>query len=225
MAIQHKDIPESELHEPKGVSVAAANTVYVATGLGSGSWQKIGSEDIEGLGDQNNTEGLIMISNGQGGFKYVPATAYGSLVINNNSTGFPITAAGDSTLNTNTDYKVLTGTGASWIPDLTHNTAVTSDGVRVLHTGIYRVETWMDIVGFPNNMARLAMKYIVNDNEFSLRKISVKSNSGGDAGSLTGFGLVELAEDDVVRVAVASTHAGNIIFESGNVTITLVRAI
>lgn len=39
MAIAHKDIPEAGLHEPKGVSTAAAGTVYVADGAGSGDWE------------------------------------------------------------------------------------------------------------------------------------------------------------------------------------------
>lgn len=36
----HKDLTGTDLHEPKGVSGAAANTVYVADGSGSGAWQK-----------------------------------------------------------------------------------------------------------------------------------------------------------------------------------------
>lgn len=39
--IQHRDIPESGLHEPKGVSTAANGTVYVADGVGSGSWEEV----------------------------------------------------------------------------------------------------------------------------------------------------------------------------------------
>ena len=35
---QHKDLSGSDLHEPKGVSGASANTVYVASGAGTGSW-------------------------------------------------------------------------------------------------------------------------------------------------------------------------------------------
>lgn len=38
MSIQHKDIPDGKRHEPKGASTAAANTVYVANGSGSGNW-------------------------------------------------------------------------------------------------------------------------------------------------------------------------------------------
>lgn len=34
----HSTLTGAELHEPKGVSIAGANTVYVANGSGSGSW-------------------------------------------------------------------------------------------------------------------------------------------------------------------------------------------
>jgi hypothetical protein len=39
MPIEHKDIPEAQLHEPKGVSTALIDQVYVADGAGSGSWE------------------------------------------------------------------------------------------------------------------------------------------------------------------------------------------
>lgn len=35
---QHKNITEADLHEPKGVSTASVDTVYVADGAGSGAW-------------------------------------------------------------------------------------------------------------------------------------------------------------------------------------------
>ena len=36
--IEHKDIPEAGLHEPKGVSTATTGQVYISDGLGSGAW-------------------------------------------------------------------------------------------------------------------------------------------------------------------------------------------
>ena len=39
MAIEHVDIPDGERHEPKGISTAATNTVYVANGSGGGTWE------------------------------------------------------------------------------------------------------------------------------------------------------------------------------------------
>lgn len=35
---QHKDLTGTDLHEPKGIEGAAAGTVYVADGAGSGDW-------------------------------------------------------------------------------------------------------------------------------------------------------------------------------------------
>ncbi len=37
--IQHKNIENSKLHEPKDISLAVANKVYVSNGSGSGSWE------------------------------------------------------------------------------------------------------------------------------------------------------------------------------------------
>jgi hypothetical protein len=40
MAIEHKVIPDAQLHEPKGVVSATSGTNYEANGAGSGSWKK-----------------------------------------------------------------------------------------------------------------------------------------------------------------------------------------
>lgn len=37
--MQHRDIPDGQRHEPKGISTATEGQVYVANGNGSGSWQ------------------------------------------------------------------------------------------------------------------------------------------------------------------------------------------
>jgi hypothetical protein len=47
MAIQHVDITDPNIHEPKGASTASIGTVYVADGAGSGSWEKIGVSEID----------------------------------------------------------------------------------------------------------------------------------------------------------------------------------
>lgn len=42
----HASLTGSNLHEPKGVASASANTVYVANGSGSGTWQTLTSSSI-----------------------------------------------------------------------------------------------------------------------------------------------------------------------------------
>lgn len=43
----HSTITGAENHEPKGVESAAANTVYVANGSGSGTWQKVNNNSVD----------------------------------------------------------------------------------------------------------------------------------------------------------------------------------
>lgn len=47
MAIQHIDIPDAELHEPKGAATATDKEVYLADGAGSGEWRKIRESDLD----------------------------------------------------------------------------------------------------------------------------------------------------------------------------------
>ena len=37
--VEHSTLTTGELHEPKGIATANANTVYIADGAGSGSWR------------------------------------------------------------------------------------------------------------------------------------------------------------------------------------------
>lgn len=41
MAIEHVDITDPNIHEPKGVAAASAGDAYVADGLGSGAWTPV----------------------------------------------------------------------------------------------------------------------------------------------------------------------------------------
>lgn len=43
----HKDLTGTDLHESKGVAAAAANTLYVADGLGSGTWKKLTNSTLD----------------------------------------------------------------------------------------------------------------------------------------------------------------------------------
>ena len=61
MSISHKSLPESELHESKGVSTAVANKVYVTDGLGSGTFQDYSTEPAKFVGA---TAGQVLVSDG-----------------------------------------------------------------------------------------------------------------------------------------------------------------
>lgn len=45
--VEHSELPDELLHEPKGASTAAAGTVYIADGKGSGSFNKIPTSSLD----------------------------------------------------------------------------------------------------------------------------------------------------------------------------------
>ena len=45
--IEHSELPDELLHEPKGASTAAEGTVYIADGAGSGSFKKIPTSSLD----------------------------------------------------------------------------------------------------------------------------------------------------------------------------------
>lgn len=98
--VQHRDIPDSELHEPKGVAGANVNTVYVADGAGSGSWSPYVKGTIIGYADYNDS---------------ATATTPINLVANT-----PVYLTNDA-LGSNTKDRLQTGIGADSLWDSTEN--------------------------------------------------------------------------------------------------------
>lgn len=43
----HADLTGANLHEPKGADTASEDTLYIADGLGSGTWDKVGADQID----------------------------------------------------------------------------------------------------------------------------------------------------------------------------------
>lgn len=148
------------------------------------------------------------------------------MVITNNATSFPVTAAVDPTLSTESDYVLFTGVGAPWVSGGVEfgGIVIGVDRITVPVTGIYKVDLWSTISGFPNVAAKIAVKHRVNGGAFSPRFPIAKSNSAGDAGQLGGFGLVSLNANDYLQLYFASTHTGNLVIQHANSTLQLLRA-
>lgn len=62
MAIQHKNIPNAQLHEPKDISAALTKEVYLADGAGSGDWRRITDTEINYADKTKNLFGWNDIS-------------------------------------------------------------------------------------------------------------------------------------------------------------------
>lgn len=222
--IQHKDIPDAQRHEPKGISSASQHQVYIANGAGAGSWSKVGSLNLHNLGGDGGVAGKAILTDGVNGFTGKTLSAYGVMAITNNANGFALTAASDPTLVSTTDYALYTGAGAPWGGESLYGTSFSTDRIFVGTTGVYDVRFWATISGFPSNTAKVGARFRVNGTTWSPRTVIVKSNSVGDYGSFSAFGLITLNANDYVQLYVASTVSGNLTLHNANLTVDLRRA-
>lgn len=222
--IQHKDIPESQLHEPKGISVASASQVYVSDGTGSGIWEKVKSSHFQGLTGDGSVANKVFLSDGSNGFVSKTMNAYGVQAVTNNANQFVMTAAADATLQNTADYVLFSGAGAPWTGESLFGVTFSVDKLTVPVAGVYDVRFWANISGYPSNVALIGARFKVNGTTWSPRTTVTKSNSAGDFGNLSVFGLVTLNAGDYVQLFVASSVSGNLVMKNANLTLDLRRA-
>jgi hypothetical protein len=225
MTIQHANIPDGKIHEPKGISTASSGTVYVSNGAGSGVWKKTDSTILSGLAGDGGSSNLRVLSNGASGFQFKTDNAYGVMEIVNNTNAFTVTAAVDTSLNSNTDYVLITGTGAPWAAGSVNlNTTFSTNQLIAPVTGVYRVEYWVNISQFPTATSKIAIKHRINGATFSTKHPMANATATTDARNLSGFGLVSLNANDYLQAYVASTGAGSLVFSDFHFSIQLVKA-
>ena len=90
MTISHASITDPNLHEPKGVSTAAANTAYISNGAGSGAWSKIPTQGLAGI-SANGTANQVVVVDGAGAFSLQWPVAHGFCYFFNSGTPSVIT--------------------------------------------------------------------------------------------------------------------------------------
>lgn len=115
--IEHKVLPNAELHEPKDINTAAVNTVYTADGIGSGSWQLLAGQLTETVIVKAESDlpvpsgGVIQLENKEYIFSGIVSIA--------NALNFPATGGcfltGENHINDGINYTgsvdLFTGTG------------------------------------------------------------------------------------------------------------------
>jgi hypothetical protein len=65
--VQHSALTDPNIHEPKNITTAAANEVYVANGAGSGTWKKLSPPQFAGV-TTNGQAGDTVTVDGSGNF-------------------------------------------------------------------------------------------------------------------------------------------------------------
>lgn len=224
MSIEHKDIVDPDIHEPKGIAAASANRVYVADGAGSGTWDQVDSSALKGLSGDAAVADKILVTDGSNGFDLITGFAYGSMVISGNTNAFSVTAAVDATLATTTDYALFTGTGAPWASETLSGVTFNTNRLIVPVAGVYELSAWANISEFPSNVTLVGMKYRVNGTTFSTRHVREKANSTADSGNLNMTELISLSASDYVQVYFASSVTGSLTIANANIMLKLIKA-
>ena len=223
--IQHKDIPDAQRHEPKGVSVASQYQVYVANGAGSGTWKKVDARDIQGVGGDSGVSGKILLSDGANGFSSKVFTSYGAMGVTNNTNNFVISAAAaDATLHTNSDFVLFSGAGAPFVGDNLYDVSFSVDKLTVSTPGVYEVRFWGNIGEFPTTTAKVGAKFKINGSAWTPRPVVAKASAAGDSMHLSSFEYITLNTNDYVQLFVASSAVGNLVIHDANLTLELKRA-
>ncbi len=65
--VNHADLTGANLHEPKGVSAAAINKVYLSDGAASGTWQKLPTQGLLNISSNGSTGDNVHVD-GSGNF-------------------------------------------------------------------------------------------------------------------------------------------------------------
>lgn len=223
MSVQHKDIPEAQLHESKGVSTALVNTVFKANGAGSGAFQKVDSPMLKGLSGDGGNVSSILVSDGANGFALKRHAIYGSSTITTNNTPFAVTAVADTSFNTASQFVLFTGAGAPWQGETLNGVTFSVDRLTVPVTGIYLANFWVNIKGFASNTAALSFRYRINGTTFVARNPIVKSAVAGDVTTISAHGHVLLNAGDYMQIYVASDTTGNITVRDVNNSLLLIN--
>lgn len=154
--VQHSSLTDPNLHEPKGISTAAANTVYLANGSGSGTYTNVNRLPGTGWGQYSNavyvsttylavsTTDVILPFDTNANVTQLPITLAGvtSSLMNLTNETLLFVAAGDmhsitlgfriATVATNPNYLDLTLYGSS--DGTTYATRLAETTVPVLKT-------------------------------------------------------------------------------------------
>lgn len=218
--IEHKDIADPNIHEPKGVRAANANTVYVSTGTGTGTWKKLRVSDLEGFSGSLANEGYVLRTTGVSNqFQAVLQNAYAVVHLTSNNTPMAQVAATDPTLSTNSDYKPFNVSGFSWVEGETYKATTSANTIITPVTGFYKVSLQASIGNTPMEATKVGFKIRVGGSIFT----NVKAVSIGKNSSVSFSDFIPITAGTQVEGCIASTDDGNIVVTDYDIKLELLR--
>lgn len=223
MAVEHRNLPESGLHEPKGVSLAASNRVYISDGAGSGAWAPVDADALQGTLNNADVALQRVVTDGSGGFSVEPAAgrSRGSMTLTGNTTVVPMTAAVDTTLGSNSDYTTL---NLAFGFNSTAGIVTGANYLEIVQAGTYLVDFWANAKAGNNNVT-MALKFVVNDTDYITRRPKLRLPTAGQFDNFSANGFHTYQAGDQIKLAIASSVSTDITIEDLNFQIILVEGI
>lgn len=211
MTIPHKSIPESGLHEPKGVSTAASDRVYVADGVGSGSWSLISADSLQGTINDGLAGNLRVITDGSGGFttEPTPASSFGTLNLTDNTTTKSVTAASDSTLNTDSDFTPL---DIALTAESLENMGSSSNSLVLQASGLYLIDFWANVSASVNG-TKFSLKFVIDDTTFVARGPKTTLTTQNQIYNISANGLHSFTAGQEINLYIATSTTTDVTIE------------
>lgn len=221
IAIEHRDLPESGLHEPKGVSLAASNRVYISDGAGSGAWSLVDADALQGTINNGAAAGLRLITDGSGGLSTepTPASSFGTMNLTDNTTVKSLTAATDTSLNTNSDFAEL---DLSLVFENVVNMTSSSNSLTLSASGVYIIDFWANVKS-DTNATKFSLKFVVNGTDFVARGPKLTLNTNGQIYNMSANGIHSFTAGDEVKAYIAADKNCNITIEDMTFQLFFVR--
>ena len=195
MTIQHKLITDPDIHEPKGVAAATSNKVYVSTGSGSGTWQKLSPPQLSGL-TTNGTAGDTLSVDGSGNF-VLSSAAHGHVDFYNLT---PYSLAYPSTFTKVAPTTTVNGNASQFTESTT---------ARLTYTG---TDTAPFLISFSASIDQSTgtnkdISFAIAKNGTVVGGYSLTSTQSGQKHILTGSFTVSLATNNYVEIFALNSGA------------------
>lgn len=194
--VEHKNLVDPEIHEPKGASTATAGQVYVADGAGSGAWESAAISTSASAGE-------VYIADGAGSGSFQVMSPYGAILYND-------LAGAGTTLTTPTAYTLISAaTSATDLVEFTTNGAgrLTYTGTAARHLfGTFNCT-------FIHSGGTQDVYFAVHKNGSLLGSFEIAKRVGANF-ELACFDFdLDVVTNDYVEI-VAKTASGNVVVHS-----------
>lgn len=211
MAIQHRNIADPEIHEPKGVASAASGTLYVANGSGSGTWSNPAPTSLSNTTANFSVAGGKLVVNANNGIGSEYGTMAASLQFTGNSTAASLT----------TSLSDAVGSGFPWVDGvnfrgtLDHTNGIITSPI----SGLYEIEYQFVLTPATGNGFRVS---VFTDPDIGQTLETYHALSSSKKTTVQGKALSLLATGVDVSLQVASPDgSGNVTVASGWFSIKL----